>query len=135
MNKIKSFLYKFFNGRYGTDQFEYFLFAVYAVLCLINAFLLIGIVQLITWLLFVYIIWRMMSRNHYKRRRENEVFLKIFNSVKVSFKLFFDRIRYVRSARFRRCKHCKAIIKLPVKRGKHSVKCPKCTKSFDVRIL
>ena len=108
---------------------------MYAVLCLINAFLLIGIVQLITWLLFVYIIWRMMSRNHYKRRRENEVFLKIFNSVKVRFKLFFDRIRYVRSARFRRCKHCKAIIKLPVKRGKHSVKCPKCTKSFDVRIL
>lgn len=135
VNKIKSLLYRFFYGRYGVDKYEYFLLAVYAVLCIINAFLLIDLVQIMTWILFIYLFWRMMSRNYTKRRRENEIFIGIWSTIKINVKLFFDRIRYVRSARFRKCKHCKAIVKLPVKRGKHSVRCPKCSKSFGVRII
>ena len=135
VNKLKSLLFKFFSGRYGADKFEYFLIVIYGILCVINAFFLIEIIQLITWILCVYIIWRMMSRNYYKRRRENEIFMRIYSNVKINVKLFFDRLRYLKSARFRKCKHCKAIIKLPVKRGRHSVRCPKCAQSFDVRIL
>ena len=135
MNKLKSLLFKLFYGRYGSDSYEYFLLVIYACLCIVNAFLLIDVLQILTWILCFYILFRMMSKNHYKRRRENEKFLSVYSRIKVNIKLFFDRIRYFGRASFRKCKHCKAIIKLPVKRGKHSVRCPKCSQLFDVRIL
>ena len=135
MNRLKGFLYRFFSGRYGVDSYSYFLLAVYALLCIVNAIVLELILEIFTVALMIYIFWRMMSRNYLKRRRENDIFLKIWSPVKINVRLFFDRIRYVRRARFRKCKHCKAIIKLPVKRGKHVVRCPKCGDKFDVRMI
>jgi len=134
VNKVKSILYRFFSGRYGTDKFQYFLLVLYAVFCILNAFLLIDGLQILTVILFVYIFWRMMSRNFAKRRRENEIYLKVCAEVKIGAKLLFDRVRYIKTARFRRCPHCKAITKLPVNRGKHKVRCPKCSCLFDVHI-
>ncbi len=135
MSKFKSMMYRFFNGRYGADAFEYFLFFSYAVLCILSAVLRSAGVRILTWVLFAYILWRMMSRKYSARRRENEIYLRVRAAVKIELKLIFDRVRHVKSARYRRCRHCHAIVKLPVKRGHHSVKCPKCSKSFDVRIL
>lgn len=135
MSKLKAMLYRFFNGRYGTDNFGYFLFISYAVLCILSAVIRSSGVRILTWLLFFYSFWRMMSRNFAARRKENAVYMKVRSYVAVEAKLLFDRIRHIVSARYRHCRHCRAIIKLPVKRGRHSVKCPRCGKSFDVRIL
>ena len=135
MNRLKQALYNFFRGRYGVDNYEYFLLIVYAALCLINAIFRNIATQIATWLLFVYILWRMMSRNYIRRSNENRKFMLVFSRIKTEIKLFFDRIRYVRRSRFRKCKHCRAIIKLPNKRGRHTVRCPKCGERFDVKIL
>ena len=135
MRNLRSKLATFFRGRYGIDSFGYFLFIVYAVLCIINAFFGFISVQIITLLLAVYSIWRMMSRNFWKRSRENQKFLSIKKTVQTEVKLLFDRVKYIKTARFRKCKHCRAIIKLPNKRGKHTVKCPKCGERFDVNFL
>lgn len=135
MRNLRSKLATFFRGRYGIDSFGYFLFIVYAVLCIINAFFGFISVQIITLLLAVYSIWRMMSRNFWKRSRENQKFLNVKKSVQTEVKLLFDRVKYIKTARFRKCKHCRAIIKLPNKRGKHTVKCPKCGERFDVNLL
>lgn len=135
MRNLRSKLATFFRGRYGIDSFGYFLFIVYAVLCIINAFFGFISVQIITLLLAVYSIWRMMSRNFWKRSRENQKFLSIKKTVQTEVKLLFDRVKYIKTARFRKCKHCRAIIKLPNKRGKHTVKCPKCGERFDVNLL
>ena len=134
VNRFKSLMYKLFYGRYGVDSYEYFLLIIYAASCVINAIFRVNIIQSITWLLFVYILWRMMSRNYTKRSRENTVFLSIYSKFKIEIKLFFDKIRYCRDSRFRKCKYCNAIIKLPFKRGHHTVKCPKCGNRFDVKI-
>ena len=134
MNRFKSLMYKLFYGRYGVDSYEYFLLVIYAILCLVNAIFRIQVIQSLTWLLFVYIIWRMMSRNHVKRSRENAVFTAIYSKFKIEAKLFRDKIRYSRDSRFRKCKYCHAIIKLPLKRGHHTVRCPKCGNRFEVKI-
>ena len=34
----------------------------------------------------------------------------------------------------RYCPHCKAQIKLPRKKGKHVVKCPRCRQRFDIKV-
>ena len=134
MNRLKSVLIRFFAGRYGTDNFGRFLIAVYFVCSVLNVFLKSRILQILTLIIAIFSLWRMFSRNHYKRSNENRKFMSIWKPVKTEFKLFFDKIKYSKDSRFRKCKHCKAILKLPNKKGKHSVRCPKCGKLFDVKI-
>ena len=134
MNRFKNWLFRFFSGRYGTDSFGYFLLILYAVLCIINAIFRALAIQIFTLVIAFYYIWRVFSRNYYKRSLENRRFLSIWNPIKTEVKLFFDKIRYSKTSRFRKCKHCKAILKLPNKKGKHSVRCPKCSNLFDVKI-
>ena len=93
----------------------------------------IGIYVLQAALLF-WMTFRMLSKNVYKRRRENEAFMKIFRPVKNLFVLTKNRIRDVKGFRYRKCPHCKATLRLPKRKGEHSVICPRCKKRFTVKI-
>lgn len=135
MKNLRNKLASFFRGRYGMDSFGYFLFVIYVILCVFNAVFGLVAVQFLTLILAVYSIWRIMSRNFWKRSQENQKYLNVKMIVKTECKLLIDRIKYIKTARFRKCKHCKAIIKLPNKRGNHTVKCPKCGQKFDVKLL
>lgn len=135
MNGFKARLRNTFTGCYGMDKFGYFLLAAYAVMCILNAMFHNKVMQILTILLAVYALYRMLSKNHVKRLAENRRFVSIWDKTRIFFKLQFDRIRYIRTDRFRRCTHCHAIVKLPCKRGSHTVRCPKCGDKFDVRLF
>ncbi len=134
MEKIKNHFIKFMSGRYGSDRFQYFLLTMYAAMCIVNAFTRSTASYLLSTVLFLYIFWRMMSRNHVARIRENAKFLKIWIPTKNYFKLQKDKIKYRKDSRFRKCTHCHVVIKLPNKKGKHTVRCPKCNERFEVNI-
>ena len=134
MNKLRTKFIRFMYGRYGVDQLYYALFAVWGVMALINCFVNSVILSILGTALVVWMIWRSLSRNIQKRRAENEKFLVLWKPVKSWLILQRDRIRDRKTARYRRCSHCRAIVKLPVKKGKHTVVCPRCRERFDVRI-
>ena len=149
MGKFKEKLYRFFYGRYGTDQL--YKFCVILLMLLLVASLVLQFtlpeglasaivslsISVLTYALMFWMIFRSMSRNIYKRRRENERYLKISGAVKRFF--IGNTSRKTRSANrddqyyiFRDCTRCKATLRLPRKKGKHSVKCPRCSHSFYV---
>lgn len=134
MNKLRTKFIRFMYGRYGVDQLYYALFAVWGVTALINCFVNSVILSILGTALAVWMIWRSLSRNIQKRRAENEKFLVLWKPVKSWLILQRDRIRDRKTARYRRCSHCRAIVKLPVKKGKHTVVCPRCRERFDVKI-
>lgn len=134
MNKLKQKLISFMYGRYGIDNLYYGLFALWGFFIVINIFLRSLIISLLGTITAVYMIFRTFSRNHAKRRTENARFLRLWNPVKSWFILQRDRIRDRKNFRYRKCPHCKAIVKLPNKKGKHTVVCPKCRERFDVKI-
>ena len=134
MNKLRTKFIRFMYGRYGVDQLYYALFAVWGVTSLINCFVNSVILSILGTALAVWMIWRSLSRNIQQRRAENERFLVLWKPVKSWLILQRDRIRDRKTARYRRCSHCRAIVKLPVKKGKHTVVCPRCRERFDVRI-
>lgn len=76
---------------------------------------------LVYWMFF-----RMFSRNIYKRRKENEKFCGFFKLCKNKWK---DRKTHV----YRKCPKCKAVLRLPKAKGKHTVVCPRCKNRFEVR--
>lgn len=132
---FRSRMASFLQGRYGIDQLYYGLLGLYIVLILLRIFIHTPILPWVGLVVLILAVLRTMSKNFATRRRENEVFLKVWRPVKNWFVLCRDRIRDRKTYRYRRCRHCRAILRLPVKKGKHTARCPKCGKTTDVHIL
>ncbi|MCB2355211.1 BRcat domain-containing protein [Clostridium estertheticum] len=130
-NKVAQFMY----GRYGTDQLYLALIALYFVLIVANAFINSTIIRGIMFAILIWIVFRALSRNVYKRNMENEKFMKFFKPIKSKGAFEIRRIKEIKTHRFRRCPHCKKMLRLKRLRGKHTVKCPSCNKEFELRIL
>lgn len=150
MGKFKEKLYRFMYGRYGTDALYNFLSVLVLILLIAEWILSIytgnstagAIILLIltTFNLFIliWLMFRCMSRNIEKRRRENTVYLNIRNAIK----RFFTRNTSSKSKRgpkdnatyiFRDCTKCSNTLRLPYKAGRNAVVCPKCSHRFFVR--
>ncbi|MBQ8345939.1 MAG: hypothetical protein IJY42_06725 [Clostridia bacterium] len=128
--KIARFLY----GRYGNDTLGTVLLWTVVILLVLEAVLgLFNAHPLVTALVFsvsvgllVWMYSRMLSRNVQKRRRENQVFCGFFLLIRNRFR---DRKTHV----YRKCPHCKAMLRLPKAKGKHTVCCPRCHDRFETK--
>ncbi len=129
LDKINRFMY----GRYGGDELFYALIILY-VIFIVLARIFDDILFIFAYAAFFYAMFRYFSKNIYKRREENRKFFSLWQKIKNYFAYLRDRFRDRKVCRYRKCKYCKAIVRLPIKKGKHSVKCPRCQKSFDVNI-
>lgn len=129
MDRFNRFMY----GRYGADPLFYALIILYVVLT-VFASLFSPLFLLLAYAAFIWAVYRYFSTDIYKRREENRKFLGIWQKIKNYFAYLRDRFRDRKVCRYRKCKYCHAALRLPIKKGKHSVKCPRCGKSFDVRI-
>lgn len=143
MSGFKDKLIRFMYGRYGADDLHRFLIRLNWVLIIIA--LLLSVLPVNSWIAYafyvlfiaadVWMLFRMMSRKPEKRRRENAAYLRTRQKVKAGFNLTVNRIKFIRTHRFRTCPHCGAVLRLPRRKGKHSVCCPCCSKRFDVKVL
>ena len=66
-------------GRYGIDDLYKVLLVIYTILILINIFIRSKIIAVIEVLLIIIMIYRVLSKNIYQRRKENDMYLKIKN--------------------------------------------------------
>lgn len=134
MNRFLFKIQQFMMGRNGLDRFNRFLFIIYAIIIIINMFIHSLVLYLTALLLAGYIVFRTLSKNLYRRGRENQVYMKIENAVKTFFVRQKNKIRDIKTHRYIRCKHCKAQLRVKRRKGKHNVRCPKCRNEFSVNI-
>ncbi|HBR02218.1 MAG TPA: hypothetical protein DD738_06380 [Ruminiclostridium sp.] len=134
MEKFRYKLIRFMSGRYGADQLYYAMTVLCILLMILNSFLRIPLLNILVWSLLILMVIRSFSRNIYKRQLENQKFLRIYNPVKAKVMLTVRKIREIRTNRYRTCPHCKASLRLPKKKGKHTVECPRCHKAFQVSV-
>lgn len=123
---------KFMKDRYGIDELYKFLLLICFVLIVINTFISNNIIRLFEVLLIVIIFYRYMSKNIKLRKKENDKYLEIKDKI---IKLFdYNKKKYKdrNTHMYKKCPKCKQIIRLPLKKGKHTVKCPNCGNKFDV---
>lgn len=136
-------------GRYGID--ELYKFSLVLALVLIVAEIIVNLalpdnvvtsyiglaLSILAFSMYVWMMFRSFSRNIYKRRLENQRFLKIKRVIGRFFSFNVSRKSKSRNKDdnfyiFRDCTKCGATLRLPRKRGKHRVKCPRCSHSFFV---
>lgn len=135
MWKIKQAIASFMYGRYGVDKLYWALIISWLVLTVINRFVGSILLYFAGLALILFAFFRFFSRNIYKRQAENRGFIKFFASVKDWFKLLSSRFRDIGKKRYRKCKNCHAVLRLPIKRGTNNVRCPKCGSNIKVTII
>ena len=134
MNRFFEKLRLFMSGRNGFDRLSFICFLLYTALVFVNIFTRSYIVYIIELLILGYIIFRVLSRNVMRRHRENMFFVKLTNRIGAFFVRQKNKLRDIKTHRYIKCKSCKAFLRVKRKKGKHSVRCPKCSKVFEVNI-
>lgn len=116
-------------GRYGGDQLGIFLLIVSIILNFIS-FLP---VQILSVILLILVFLRMFSRNIYKRRQENEAFLKIWYPIKNFFIRIFKGRPDAKTHKHYKCTKCGQEMRVPKGKGKIVITCPKCGEKMTKR--
>lgn len=144
MQKLNNFMY----GRYGLDKLTGFLILLNLLLNGIGSFMRNRIAYYIFYVLalavFGFAVFRVLSKNIEKRRREGEWFDNLlvrtnytehFRKMKRWFKRQGLRFKYFKTHRFRVCPNCGENLRLSKKRGKRNITCPICGNKFTIHIL
>lgn len=134
---MRNFMYKlnmFMQGRYGMDQFNIFLLILSVIINLVLGFTKVWYLRYLSYIPLGYAIFRTLSRSIYKRQKENNVFLKVYNPIKNWCSLTNKKFRDGRTHRYYNCPQCKAQLRVKYIKGSHTIKCPKCGNQFTKKI-
>lgn len=131
MEWLKKIMY----GRYGGDNLSRALLVLSFVLLILS-----NIVPKSLWFLVIiaYVptficIFRVFSRNIYKRQMENYKYLKIRNKMISLFKRKSNRLKDLKKHKYFTCSNCKQSLRVPRGQGKISITCPKCKNTFKAK--
>lgn len=120
--RISAGLRRFMEGRYGPDKLTSCLLWTSVILMVIGLLIPNSIVKLVLMAVY-YVLWgwsifRMLSRNTYKRYQENRRFLLMVDRIKDRDHRYFD------------CPKCRQSVRVPRHKGKIAITCPKCKEKF-----
>ena len=126
-------IYRFMQGRYGTDDFYKFLFWVALIGIVINWFFKSQMLSFAVTLILVYAMYRVLSKNHSARYAENQRYLQA--TAKIRY--WFDQQKKLMGERkyhhIYTCPKCRQKIRIPKGKGKIMIRCPKCHHEFQKR--
>ena len=120
-------------GRNGFDELFNFNLIIIIILAIMDIFINNIYLSLAFVLSIAILIFRIVSKNVKQRKKENAIYVKIINYPIKKFKLYRDIIKNYNKALYKRCPKCHQVLKLPLKKGTHTVKCPECGNSFTVK--
>ena len=120
--KLMAGIRHFMAGRYGMDKLNLAILWTGVIASLLSALIRVQPFNLIFWVLsyvlMILSIFRILSRNTYKRYQENRRFLQIFDRLKDRQHRYFD------------CPKCRQMVRVPRGKGKIAITCPRCREKF-----
>ena len=123
LEKLRQFMY----GRYGTDQLSLALIGGGFAFYVLYVFTRSRFLYLISLVLYGIAIFRILSKNHTKRRIENQKFMNLWYKLKnkwVGLRADFEERKTYKHFK---CPRCGQKIRIPRGRGKIEICCPKCS--------
>lgn len=87
----------------------------------------------LTWLSLLPLVlcyFRIFSKNKLKRHQENVLFLKYWYPIQTKWMNQYRAVKARRQYRYFKCKECGQQLRVPRKKGKIEITCPKCRHTF-----
>ena len=129
---MKEKFYRFMQGRYGIDQLNRFLMIVCVICFIVNMFIGSIVLTFIAYGTWLFVIFRMFSKNIYARNRENDKYLNFFSPLSRWLKLKLMS-KQDPSNKYFSCPKCKQMVRVPKGHGTVVVTCPNCQNKFEKR--
>lgn len=132
---MKEKLIRFMQGRYGMDALSKTLLYGGLIVMLVSYFFGVTIVYYLSIVVIVYGYFRVFSRNHSARQKENQWYTIQIAKVKSLFKGNSGRKSGSAGANVRvyKCPSCKQKVRVPGGKGRIQITCPKCGVKFIKR--
>ena len=125
---------RFMAGRNGNDQLNRLLMLADVIALLLASLLsrtaLGSVLYVLALILLVLTYYRMFSRDVYRRRSENERYLREKQKLLSRLRVLRERWRQRKDYRFFTCPSCKAVMRVPRGKGRIRVVCQKCGSTF-----
>ena len=129
-NRLKNSLARFMNGRYGADQLGMASLWTAIILSLIGSFSRMSLFTLLSFALYIWTLYRMMSRNLVRRRLENDRFTRWITPLTTRARQSWNRLKLRKTYKYFRCPKCRSMLKLPRKVGEVTMTCGNCGHQF-----
>ena len=129
---MKEKFYRFMQGRYGIDQLNSFLMIVCVICFIVTMFIGSIVLTFIAYGTWLFVIFRMFSKNIYARNRENDKYLNFFSPLSRWLKLKLMS-KQDPSNKYFSCPKCKQMVRVPKGHGTVVVTCPNCQNKFEKR--
>lgn len=127
---MRNKIFAFMQNRYGVDEFGKFLIVMGFVLNLLGNFRYFSVLKFVGTAMMVYCVYRMMSKKIYVRLSENRKYVGCKNRAVNWIRMKKERFAQRDTHRFFKCPSCKQIVRVPKRRGKIEITCPKCITKF-----
>jgi len=127
---IRNFLRKFMVGRYGPDHLNIAMIIFSLVLSLARTVTGLSLLLYVSYAVIALALFRMLSRNIIRRRRENDRFIRYWWPIRTKFVRLFSRLRDGKVYKYFKCPSCSNTLRVPRGKGKLQVTCPKCGERF-----
>ena len=124
-------------GRNGPDHLNRFLSVVFLILSVCSMFVrnprIASAFYTLSMALFLYVMFRMLSRNIYRRQQENGAYLRERYKITSWWNGLRDRWAQRKDYKFFKCPSCHTRLRVPKGKGKLNIVCRKCGTSFQRR--
>lgn len=130
IDKLKMSLNRLMYGRNGQDEFGTAAYLTGTVVYFVSVIFKNRIMICAGGLLFCYGVFRMFSRNIWKRQRENSAFLDLMRRPGKYVTLFKLSWEYRHTHRYYICRNCGQIIRVPKGKRKIEITCTRCGHKF-----
>jgi hypothetical protein len=131
--KVKQTIRSFMNGRYGGDELSKLLLWGGFALYIIGSFANIPLLSFVGLAAYIFVIYRMFSRNTEKRRAENMRYLSVLNRWKTRWSQASARSKNRKEFKYFKCPNCHSWLRLPHQVGEVTVTCGRCKNQFKMK--
>ena len=130
-DKFRAAVSRFMSGRYGSDQLNLTMVIGALIVTTIGSMSGVYFLTLAADALLLLAIFRMFSKDRYRRAHENQVYLEKTQKVRRAATEWVNRVKNSRKYHYYTCPKCKQRLRVPRGVGNITITCKQCGTKFD----
>ena len=130
-DKFRAAVSRFMSGRYGSDQLNLTMVIGALIVTTIGSLSGVYFLTLAADALLLLAIFRMFSKDRYRRAHENQVYLEKTQKVRRAATEWVNRVKNSRKYHYYTCPKCRQRLRVPRGVGNITITCKNCGTKFD----
>lgn len=130
-DKFRAAVSRFMSGRYGSDQLNLTMVIGALIVTTIGSLSGVYFLTLAADALLLLAIFRMFSKDRYRRAHENQMYLEKTQKVRRAATEWVNRVKNSRKYHYYTCPKCKQRLRVPRGVGNITITCKQCGTKLD----